>query len=109
MGLTVNSMRPLKIVGFIFIIGRFSRTTECLGILISKEYMAGEPVSDLVFRLQIKIIPPIRIYIGRKFNIKIITQDFVITDSIQSQSILGTYIKSRCQKTRMSACRDREI
>ena len=41
MCLTVNSMRPLKIVSLIFIISRFSRAAECPCILIGNVKMAG--------------------------------------------------------------------
>ena len=37
MGLTVHSMRPLKIIGLIFGVGRFSGIIEGPGILIAIE------------------------------------------------------------------------
>src|SRR5579862_4415212 len=103
MGLTINSMRPLKIVCLIFIVSLVSRIAECSCFLVNKVYVTTIVISDSVLRLYINVIAAVGIYISCQLDIKIIIQHLVVTNSVKPQSILGTYIKSGRKKSRMSA------
>src|SRR5512143_213145 len=109
MGLAVHRMCPLKIIGLELVIRRLPGITEEFGILVHNIQPAAITVTDPVFRRQVKIISPIGIDIRLERNIKIIAKHFVITDSVQSQSILGTYIESGRQETRVPSRGNREI
>ena len=86
MGLTVYSMRPLKIISLILSHRRdLPELLSDLGILIHKVHTPAITVTDPVFGCQVQIISTIRIYVGPDSHIKIIAQHFIISKARQAR------------------------